>query len=324
MMGARMMRLLLAAPAAALVCLTLGLPASDAAPLPYVLSPSWGPAPYITFVGSKGSHPGLYRVSPNGGPPVRLTALVDNVGGPASVSPDGKTLAFGNGNRSLYRIDLTGGGRKRLGSGSSPVWSPDGQRIAYVEGDGIWVMKPDGTGKHKIVVNHYLEYAGTPTWSPDGSKLAYVRCSAPNGSEPCEHAYGFDVYTIRLDGTHQHKVTPRPGLPQCPTWSSRGELAFLTTEGRTAIVQKNGTLRTYRGVGCPVWSPSGKRLAEGTDTGILLMSADGKWLVWVGGRQRVSGPERTHRGSSGPTAPGRRSSSRRAGPARLRCLRRDR
>jgi Tol biopolymer transport system component len=186
-------------------------------------------------------------------------------------------------------------------------------------------MKPNGTDKRKVVVDRYLELVGAPAWSPDDSKLAYIRCSAPNGSQPCEHGYGFDVYTIRLDGTHQHKVTPKPGLPQCPAWSSRGVLAFVTTDGDTAIVRKNGTLQTYQQSGsCPVWSPSGKRLAVGTSTGILLMSPDGTGQKPIAipshpeiaptslldGRPTASGlawgaasSGRTS-GSSGPTAPG--------------------
>jgi Tol biopolymer transport system component len=88
----------------------------------------------------------------------------------------------------------------------------------------------------------------------DGRKLAYVACRAALGSDPCEHQYGFDVYVIGLDGSEKHRVTPKPGFPQCPAWSSVGKLAFSTTESTeshishdvVAVVKKGGGLRTFR------------------------------------------------------------------------------
>lgn len=61
----------------------------------------------------------------------------------------------------------------------SPVWSPDGEYIAYVSGEAensdIWVMKSDGTEKQNV--SNRDQFAYEPHWSPDGKYLAYV--SAP-------------------------------------------------------------------------------------------------------------------------------------------------
>ena len=64
-----------------------------------------------------------------------------------------------------------------------PVWSPDGQRIAYLrrsgrgsdDGWGVFTMAVDGSDSRGVVGPRPL--ARPPVWSPDGQALAYVSAS---------------------------------------------------------------------------------------------------------------------------------------------------
>jgi Tol biopolymer transport system component len=262
-----MKRLLPPALAAGLACLTLGLPAfaadNPSLPAPATL-PARGPASDVIFTG----YHAVYRVSPKGGRPLRITAARDSLW--TSASP---TLAFESGAGVMYRVRIAGGRLKRLGPGYGPVWSPDGKRLAYFRGDSIWVMKADGTGGHPVVADNYQERDPTVAWSPDSSKLAYARCSSSSQSDdPCGAGHGIHIDMIRLDGTHRRQVSSRLG--SCPAWSSKGALAF---DGNgTEIVQKSGKVKSYpQAAGCPVWAPSGKRLALTTGDGIFVLNADG-------------------------------------------------
>jgi dipeptidyl aminopeptidase/acylaminoacyl peptidase len=109
---------------------------------------------------------------------------IRRVGDP-QVSPDGKRVAFTIGdvnfdaNRTLTQIYITssaGGDMKQLtngaGSSSSPRWSPDGRKIAYVTGDQVWVMEADGDNKEQVT--KISTGAGGPVWSPDGNWIAFL------------------------------------------------------------------------------------------------------------------------------------------------------
>lgn len=109
---------------------------------------------------------------------------IRRVGDP-QVSPDGKRVAFTIGdvnvdaNRTvtqIYIMSSAGGDMKQLtsgaGSSSSPRWSPDGRKIAYITGDQVWVMEPDGSNKEQVT--KISTGAGGPVWSPDGNWVAFV------------------------------------------------------------------------------------------------------------------------------------------------------
>ena len=107
---------------------------------------------------------------------------VRRVGDP-QVSPDGTRVAFTIGDVSwdankvvtqIYVMTIDGGSMKQLtngaGSATSPRWSPDGKRIAYVTGGQVWTMQNDGDNQDQVTT--IATDAAGPVWSPDGKWIA--------------------------------------------------------------------------------------------------------------------------------------------------------
>ncbi len=103
-----------------------------------------------------------------------------------SVSPDGKKAVYGvtyfnkeedRAYSDLYVMDLTTGKKQQITNTayneSDAVWTPDGQKIAYLAQGQLWEMNPDGTNPTQISkledgIQGFL-------YAPDMSKIAYFK-----------------------------------------------------------------------------------------------------------------------------------------------------
>jgi TolB protein len=99
------------------------------------------------------------------------------------------------------------------------AWSPDGRRIAYLEGSlggaPLSVVNADGTGKQRLTGPLMVDL-GSPSWSPDGRTIAFTGGSV--------------IYSVHTDGTGLRELTRSPGFNFAPRWSPDGRrILFLSS-----------------------------------------------------------------------------------------------
>jgi Tol biopolymer transport system component len=134
----------------------------------------------------------------------------------AAWSPDGRTLVYAAGNQpagtvAIWAIDLATGAERQVvrrpGNQLGPAWSPDGERIAYLEelsADRYWVVvvKADGAGPHKITDVGSWTY---PQWTPDARHVVAAD-TRPNGGEPV-------LAILDPDGREPATIRALPDVP---------------------------------------------------------------------------------------------------------------
>jgi hypothetical protein len=163
------------------------------------------------------------------------------------------------------------------GSDNAPSLSPDGKRIAFEYGNGVWVAAADGSGKHEVatVGNHVFSPYPTipPVWSPDGKELAYTETDRPSGDATS--------WVVGADGGSPRRVGH--GFVD-GGWSPNGKLIALVDQDRWVVVDvATGKERRLAAVGTPgPWSPE----TWSRDSRGVLVESDGKasgvgtfWLV---------------------------------------------
>ncbi len=136
----------------------------------------------------------------------------------ADVSPDGKHAVFtittfdiaeDKGSTDIYLLDIKTGEKRRLtftGKESSPVWSPDGSRIAFVsrrhDGPGQVYIIPMNGGEAEKVTELPVGVYGLK-WFPDGKNIAFGANILP------DYNGDFDKLKSMIDEKKKSKVTAK-------------------------------------------------------------------------------------------------------------------
>ena len=186
-----------------------------------------------------------------------------------SASPDGRQVVFQRTVEQRDEILVTnadGSNLRRLATGTTPVWSPAGDRIAFQRGSALYSVNADGTSELRLAAGR------DPSFSPDGALIAFERAGA--------------IYVVAASGGAERRLTEdlcsRPASAIEPAWSPDGARIAFTLEGCNGeeifVMRADGSTVRRLGEGTsPSWSPAGDRIAyEGLyGHGIYTMRPDG-------------------------------------------------
>lgn len=135
--------------------------------------PGWSPdGKQLAFVSDRFGKPQIFIMDANGGNIRRLTTSGSYNVNPRW-SPKGDRIAYSRsqGGFQIYSINPDGSGDTQLtseGNNENPTWSPDGRFIAFSSkrsgGDGIYVMRADGSAQTKVSIGKGS--FSQPVWSP--------------------------------------------------------------------------------------------------------------------------------------------------------------
>ena len=151
----------------------------------------------VLYTSRRGQY-GVYEVAAGGG----VERLIEAGAAEPALARDG-TLAL---LRVASSTSLVVAGKVVAhGRLDSPAWSPDGTRIAFVDGHDVDVVDRDGSRRR---LTHGPGASLSPVWAPDGKTIAFERTRGSHS----------DVYVVRADGSGLRDLTRGTGRNGGPQW----------------------------------------------------------------------------------------------------------
>lgn len=146
----------------------------------------------------------------------------------------------------------------------SPIWSPDGQSLAYVSFEArkpVVYVHQVATGQRRLVAN-FKGSNSAPAWSPDGRHLA-VTLSRDGGSQ---------LYIIGADGSGLRRLTQSQSIDTEPRFSPDGQSLYFVSD-------RGGGPQIYR---MSVQGGAAQRVTfDGGYNVSPSISPDGRWMAYI-------------------------------------------
>ncbi len=238
-------------------------------------------APYIDASRAGEAPNGIWRISLEDGPPVRVVACKEYVYNPVS-SPDGTMVAFAECRPPEAKADL-------------------------------WIAADDGKSLYKLTEVERLQFVGGISWSPDSRDLAYHLLQSDAKMEWFRSS-SIEIANVATRGRRHLAagVNPAwspvtdliavPGPGADPLTSELGptsQAALMRSDGRTVVRLEPG--------GSAAWSPDGQRLLfVAPDNALVIRTSDGslvarttplksRQIAWSPDSHRIAVVDESHR-----------------------------
>ncbi len=228
----------------------------------------------------------MWSIPFSGGEPILLGEGLN-----PTISPNSDYVAF-SWKDQIWKVKIDGTEKPQKlfnlrGRNRSPVWSPDGSKIAFVShrNDHSYIGIYTDKNSSIIWIDPSYDRDSYPRWSPDGKKIVFVRQNGRGGSpkpllKPLHYPWEIRVATIGKPGSRRIWKAPETMRGNMPTthgrvnlhWAAKNRIVFLSYQDgwpHLYSIAENG--------GEPLLLTPGNYMAE-----YIKLSPDWEKLVFAG------------------------------------------